>query len=74
MDGPWAHDVRNVGPDGIGTAEYTQIVPVDEDAAKPLRKRTLTALYNEPPTWLRELHAELDRAVLGAYGLPSRRE
>jgi hypothetical protein len=45
-------------------------VPVDEDTAKLLKKRTLTALYNENPAWLRALHDELDRVVLGAYGLP----
>jgi len=32
-----------------------------------LKKRTLTNLYNERPTWLRLLHEELDRAVLAAY-------
>jgi hypothetical protein len=33
--------------------------------------RTLTNLYNAPPTWLRHAHGRLDRAVLEAYGLPS---
>ncbi|MCY2931837.1 MAG: hypothetical protein NTV86_20560 [Planctomycetota bacterium] len=32
-----------------------------------LRKRTLTNLYNERPTWLRLAHHALDRAVLAAY-------
>ena len=32
-----------------------------------LRKRTLTNLYNERPTWLRLAHERLDRAVLAAY-------
>jgi hypothetical protein len=32
-----------------------------------LKKRTLTNLYNERPTWLRLAHAALDRAVLAAY-------
>jgi len=32
-----------------------------------LKKRTLTNLYNERPTWLKLLHADLDRAVLSAY-------
>jgi hypothetical protein len=45
-------------------------VPTDEHAEKLLKKRTLTDLYNDPLSWLRELHAELDRAVLDAYGLP----
>src|SRR5438105_8115783 len=32
-----------------------------------LKKRTLTNLYNERPTWLRLCHEKLDRAVLAAY-------
>jgi type II restriction/modification system DNA methylase subunit YeeA len=32
-----------------------------------LRKRTLTNLYNERPTWLKLLHRELDATVLAAY-------
>ena len=32
-----------------------------------LKKRTLTNLYNERPTWLKIAHEQLDRAVLGAY-------
>ncbi len=32
-----------------------------------LKKRTLTNLYNERPTWLRLAHDKLDRAVLAAY-------
>ena len=33
-----------------------------------MRRRTLTNLYNERPTWLANLHAALDRAVWAAYG------
>jgi len=33
-----------------------------------LKKRTLTNLYNERPTWLRLAHRRLDEAVLAAYG------
>ncbi len=32
------------------------------------RRRTLTNLYNEPPTWLHQAHERLDRAVYAAYG------
>ncbi len=32
-----------------------------------LKKRTLTNLYNERPTWLMLAHDKLDRAVLSAY-------
>jgi hypothetical protein len=45
-----------------------RILPVNEDAAKELKKRTLTNLYNEPPQWLRKAHQTLDNAVATAYG------
>ena len=32
-----------------------------------LKKRTLTNLYNERPTWLKLAHESLNRAVLAAY-------
>jgi hypothetical protein len=32
-----------------------------------LKKRTLTNLYNERPTWLKLAHRKLDQAVLAAY-------
>ncbi len=35
-----------------------------------LKKRTLTNLYNERPTWLALAHERLDRAVLDAYNWP----
>jgi len=35
-----------------------------------LKKRTLTNLYNERPTWLDLAHKRLDDAVLDAYGWP----
>jgi type II restriction/modification system DNA methylase subunit YeeA len=35
-----------------------------------LKRRTLTNLYNERPTWLDLAHRALDRAVLAAYGWP----
>ncbi len=39
-------------------------------AADPnLKKRTLTNLYNQRPTWLKLAHEQLDRAVLAAYAL-----
>ena len=43
-------------------------VPRDEDAAKALKKRTLTNLYNTRPRWLHDAHATLDAAVAAAYG------
>ncbi len=42
-----------------------------EDATeKELKKRTLTNLYNQRPTWLDLAHRQLDEAVLDAYGWP----
>ena len=46
------------------------LLPVDEDAEQVLKRRTLTNLYNERPTWLANLHADLDAAVFAAYGWP----
>ena len=42
---------------------------IDAAAAQhpKLKKRTLTNLYNERPTWLRLAHKALDEAVLAAY-------
>ena len=45
-----------------------RILPVDEAAAKELKKRTLTNLYNARPQWLANAHATLDAAVADAYG------
>ena len=35
-----------------------------------LKRRTLTNLYNQRPTWLDLAHRALDRAVVAAYGWP----
>jgi hypothetical protein len=45
-----------------------RILPKDEAAAEVLKKRTLTNLYNERPTWLENAHRDLDAAVADAYG------
>ena len=39
-------------------------------SAAELKKRTLTNLYNQRPTWLVQAHARLDAAVFAAYGWP----
>ena len=36
-----------------------------------LKKRTLTNLYNQRPTWLANAHRRLDEAVFAAYGWPA---
>lgn len=48
-----------------------RFVPINEDAVGALKKRTLTNLYNERPTWLVNAHADLDAAVAAAYGWPA---
>ncbi len=40
-------------------------------SAGELRRRTLTNLYNQRPTWLDNVHARLDVAVADAYGWPA---
>ncbi|MBO6805945.1 DNA methyltransferase [Thalassospira sp.] len=45
-----------------------RILPKNEAAAKILKKRTLTNLYNERPAWLENAHRVLDEAVAAAYG------
>lgn len=45
-----------------------RILPKNEAAAKELKKRTLTNLYNARPAWLDNAHKALDEAVAEAYG------
>lgn len=47
-----------------------RLLPVDDKAAAELKKRTLTNLYNQRPTWLAHAHRDLDEAVAAAYGWP----
>jgi type II restriction/modification system DNA methylase subunit YeeA len=70
VDGPWARMVTNPNKDGIGTARYVRLVPVDDRASAALKKRTLTNLYNDRPAWLANAHRALDEAVFAAYGWP----
>ena len=46
-------------------------VSLRQAARQELGRRTLITLYNEPPTWRRDLHAALGAAVLAGYGLPA---
>ena len=61
--GPWS---RYIAP-GTNTVRYPRIVPKDDASAVLLKKRTLTNLYNERPTWLDLAHQKLDAAVFAAY-------
>jgi len=66
VDRPWARYVRGPDARGIGTVRYPRLV---DSGVMPteLKRRTLTNLYNEMPTWLRNAHAKLDEAVFAAY-------
>jgi hypothetical protein len=66
--GPWARFVSGADLNGIGTVRYPRLVPKDDKAAADLKKRTLTNLYNQRPTWLDLAHKKLDAAVFAAYG------
>ena len=46
-------------------------VPRNDTAAKELKARTLTSLYNDRPQWLADAHAAIDEAVAAAYGWPA---
>jgi len=53
---------------GIVSGFPSCIVAVNETAARELRRRTLTNLYNKRPPWLDNAHTTLDAAVAHAYG------
>ena len=42
--------------------------PVGAINPSDLKRRTLTNLYNDPPTWLELAHRRLDEAVFASYG------
>lgn len=52
----------------VVTGYPARFLPVSEEAAKELEKRTLTNLYNARPAWLEHIHRALDQAVADAYG------
>ena len=76
---PWAP-----GEEPTGNARVEAIANASRDLVKKrdlwlnpsgaspseLKKRTLTNLYNENPTWLQDAHRALDKTVLSAYGWP----
>lgn len=66
-NGPWGRYVEAPDSHGVGTVRYPRLAPRDEECAKHLKKRTLTTLYNEKPTWLTTAHRRLDLAVFAAY-------
>ena len=65
---PPGADAARLASGKIGTVRYPRVVPKDDASAAKLKKRTLTNLYNERPTWLDLAHKKLDAAVFAAYG------
>ncbi|MGD9547784.1 MAG: type IIL restriction-modification enzyme MmeI, partial [Candidatus Krumholzibacteriia bacterium] len=64
--GPWDRQIEDPAVERP-LAVYRTIEPLDAKAAVALKKRTLTALYNEMPRWLFDAHRNLDEAVAAAY-------
>ena len=64
--GPWDSFIVDKSADSP-VAVYRAPVPVDDAAATALKKRTLTALYNDLPRWLQDVHRRLDECVAAAY-------
>jgi len=74
VNGPWARyiDRSTLNPQlSNGLVRYPRLEPRDADCAAKLKKRTLTNLYNERPTWLDLAHKKLDAAVAAAYAWPA---
>lgn len=59
----WVHQEPEVVP-----GYPDRMVPANEHAARELKKRTLTNLYNMKPQWLVKAHRKLDEAVAAVYG------
>ncbi len=62
---PTAHQRKAIGS---AAKRLHEVRPCALDAEPTL---TMTMLYNQSPTWLTDLHRDLDEAVLAAYGWPS---
>jgi len=61
-----SHDFSDV-PAEARTLNRQSAIMAEAAKDPRLKKRTLTNLDNERPTWLRPCHEKLDRAVLAAY-------
>ncbi len=58
---------QHLAPSPPPRRRHSAIVAAAKDPR--LKKRALTNLYNERPTWLKVAHLELDKAVLAAYAV-----
>jgi type II restriction/modification system DNA methylase subunit YeeA len=64
----WLHPADLIVREPEVVPDYPdRVLPKNEQAAKELKKRTLTNLYNARPQWLVNAHAGLDEAVAEAY-------
>jgi hypothetical protein len=61
-----ADSFSDVPPDARPLLRHSAIMALAAKDSR-LKKRTLTNLYNERPTWLKLAHETLDRAVLACY-------
>jgi hypothetical protein len=77
---PWPPGTEPTGDqrvNGIATAALDLAAKRDAWLNPPgaseaeLKKRTLTNLYNQRPTWLDDAHHTLDQTVFAAYGWPA---
>ncbi len=68
---PTPSALAGTSPKSAGEESSSQTGNADLGEAGRGSKRTLTALYNQRPTWLALAHEKLDRAVFAAYGWPS---
>jgi hypothetical protein len=71
VNGPWHRYLHDANACGVGRVRYPRTIAKDATYAAKLKARTLTNLYNELPTWLKNVHRKLDEAVFAAYGWPA---
>ncbi|MGA9389268.1 MAG: type IIL restriction-modification enzyme MmeI [Candidatus Sulfotelmatobacter sp.] len=67
-DDPRVEAIARAARELVSKRDYW-LNPLDASATE-LKKRTLTSLYNENPTWLQDAHRNLDEAVFAAYDWP----
>lgn len=66
----WLNPSANQGGVDVGTPSSSGVAPHIHPTSARDKSRTLTNLYNQPPTWLQLAHEKLDKAVFNAYGWP----
>lgn len=64
----WTQHVPEVVPLGMTVSPFPDRILPLPGCEKALAERTLTKLYNDPPSWLVAAHRNLDYSVANAYG------